>query len=107
MRSAKALAFSALTFAPLTRPISERGTGVPFGLPSFVPRALAAANAALVRIDIALLSSSATSAKTPTVNRFACGWSTQTNSTPAASSPSRKSALRDNRSSREMTSLAL
>ena len=66
----------------------------PFGLPSFTPRALAAASASLVRREIASRSCWATSAMIPTVRSFASGMSTARNRTPLSRSVSRKAALR-------------
>jgi hypothetical protein len=47
----------------------------PFGLPSFTPRALAAARTSRVRFEIASRSACATSAMIPTVRSFASGMS--------------------------------
>jgi hypothetical protein len=52
--------------------------------PSFTPRSLAAARAALVLAEMALRSSWATKAMMPTVNSLAVGMSTATNFTPAS-----------------------
>jgi hypothetical protein len=76
------------------------------GLPSIVPRALAAASAAFVLSDIQRRPSSATTAMMPTVMRLACGMSAATKSMPAFSRPSRKWASRDKRSSLAMTNFA-
>ena len=65
---------------------AARESRAPLSPPSATPRLLAAARAALVRPDIARRSSSATIAMMPTVNRFACGMSAATKSTPAFSS---------------------
>jgi hypothetical protein len=54
--------------------------------PSLTPRRFAAASASLVRWLIIRPSRSATIARTPTVNRSACGMSAQTKSTPAQDS---------------------
>jgi hypothetical protein len=53
-----------------------------FGLPSRLPRALAACRASLVRWAIISRSCCATAARMWTVSLFACGLSTATNSTP-------------------------
>jgi hypothetical protein len=56
------------------------------GVPSFVPRALAAARAALVRSEMASRSCSATAARIWIVSLLAWGLSTATNSTPESMS---------------------
>src|SRR5258708_15560497 len=61
--------------------------------PSFLPRALAAARAALVRMLIASRSCCATRAITPTVMVFASGRSAATNWTPLSRRVMRKALL--------------
>src|SRR6516162_11210439 len=76
------------------------------GPPSFLPRPLAAARAALVRSEIASRSCSATAARMWMVSLLACGLSVATNSTPESIRAAMK-ARWDRRSSFAMQSLAL
>jgi hypothetical protein len=77
-----------------------------FGLPSFTPRAFAAASASFVRRKMASRSCWATSAMIPMVRSFASGMSQARNRTPLSRSVSRKAALRERRSSSAITSVA-
>ena len=70
---------SALAFLAVS---AYRWASESFGLPRRLPRALAAFRAADVRALMISRSCWATAAKMWTVNLFACGLSTATNSTP-------------------------
>src|SRR4051794_7503137 len=76
--AAWALRLSTPTAVPLVRASAVR----PLGLPSLVPRALAAASAAFVLALIISRSCSATAARMWMVSRLVVGKSTTTNSTP-------------------------
>jgi len=78
--------------ARTARPSAAAGTG--FGLPSRVPRALAAASAALTRALIWSRSCSAKAANKCSRSLVACGLSTATNSTPLSMSRAIKATLR-------------
>jgi hypothetical protein len=100
---ASAFARIACTASALPRPASAFA---PFGLPSFCPRALAAASAARVRSEILRASSSATAARMCKVRRFAVGLSAAMNSTPLSIMAATKAMLRARRSSFAMITVA-
>ncbi len=95
----------ALAVVPLAAMVFMRW-GLPRRPPRRFPRALAAANAAVVRAEIIVASCSATAARICTVKRFACGKSHATNSTPASMSEEMKWTLRARRSSLAMIRVA-
>lgn len=105
MACASAFCATASLSAPPSSP-ARLSAAAPLGLPSFTPRALAAASASFVRREIASRSYCATSAMMPTVRSLAPGISQATNLTPLDCRVSRKAALRLRRSSLAMTSVA-
>ena len=105
--SAKLSALAATLSRSARPPFPARlSAAAPLGLPSFTPRAFAAASASFVRREIASRSCWATSAMMPTVRSLASGMSTARNRTPLSRRVSRKAALRLSRSSLAMTRVA-
>lgn len=85
---------------------ARRQLAAPFVLPSLTRRALATANASLVRREIAARLPWATSAMMPMVRSFAPGISTAPNRTPLSQTANRNAAVLPSRSSFAVTSVA-